>query len=323
MLKIFSHRVLRCCPGTLHFGVTQRAWQLCTDRLFSVSRTIDSNSFSTAKDALGIVTDLESVSDLSAPMNQAFQVVLPSSSSISEFWPESQHFVALPHGLQKTVSCQTGAIYIGFNLLVSLVKSVHKPQGRCTDIAAFEHQQPWVLDTCLVLWQHFKRWTTASDKGSFHDEGVGSYLQVLEAVALPMTASEDHYLGSSKAAQSLVGGLSGLLEKSNLSVSNQTQFASLLIRLRTVLNDLSQTTQGIRRRVHPSSIIADDLEAVIAHFCHNGERFSGLQKDLQVRLAESRHATKLIYPSQHCVYGHRQARGPCKLQMHARSFARI
>jgi hypothetical protein len=147
----------------------------------------------------------------------------------------------------------------------------------------FEHHQPWVLDTCLKLWRHFHRWTVGSDKPSFRDETVSSYLEVLDAVAVPIKTSEDCPSVSAKAAQTLVCGLSNLLEKPNLSTLNQIHLASLLIRLQITLNGPSKSTSiSGRPRFNPSSLIADDLEARIAHLCHDAETFSGLHRDLKV-----------------------------------------
>jgi serine/threonine-protein kinase ATR len=241
------------------------------------------NPHYTAKRTTVIIVELETVSDLNLPLIRSFRVELPSSGSIGEFWPQSQHFVALPHELQKTVSAQTGAIYIAYNLLLSLVKSAHGSRAQCTETAAFEHQQPWVLDTCHVLWRHFKRWTNGSDKCSFHDEVVSSYIQVLEAITVSMRISENQPSGSAKAAQSLVHGLSDILENSSLSTVSQVQLASLLIHLRAVLGDFSQTTSAdARQRVPPSLVIAEGLETTISQFCHNVDKFSGVQKDLKV-----------------------------------------
>jgi serine/threonine-protein kinase ATR len=240
-----------------------------------------------AKHESVIVAQLKSVSDPSTPLNQPFQVILPSSSSIGEYWPESQQIVALPHELQKTVSSQTGAIYVGFNLLLSLVNGALPPEGQCTEFASFEHHQPWILDTCFVLWQHFRRWTTGPNKQSFHDETITSYLQVLEVIIVSTKLSEDRPSGSTKLAQSLVRGLSNLLEKPNLPVLNQLQLASLLIRLRAASNDIPNlTSTPVRRSVNSLFIVANYLEANIARFCHAGEKFSGLQKDLQVCITE-------------------------------------
>jgi serine/threonine-protein kinase ATR len=209
--------------------------------------------------------------------------VIPSPSTIEAFWPESQQLVALPHELQKTVSSQISAIYIAFNLLLALMKGACQQQRDCIRATTFEHHLPFVLDNCLVLWQHFQRWTISSDKRSFHDETISSYIQVLEAIAVPTKESDLQLSGSAKAARILVCGLSSLMEQSSLSVFNQIQLASLLIRMRTTLNNNSSSRHMPGRRcVNSLSILADELEASIANICHDAERFSILTKDLQV-----------------------------------------
>jgi hypothetical protein len=113
---------------------------------------------------------------------------------------------------------------------------------------------------------------------------VSSYLQLLDAVAVPAGTSLDGLSVSAKAAQTLIRGLSNILEKPDISSLNQMQLASLLIRLQGTLTSPSRTPSvSGRQRSKPKAIIVDELEARIAHLCHDAERFSGLQKDLQVR----------------------------------------
>jgi serine/threonine-protein kinase ATR len=243
-----------------------------------------------------IVAELEAVSDLNAPLNRSFQAVLPSSGSISEFWPESQHSVALSHELQKTISSQTGVIYVAYNLLFSMVRGAHGSQVQGTETAAFEHQQPWILDTCHALWKHFQRWTTGSGKRLFHDEAVGSYLQVLAAIAVSMKVSRNPPSGSAKAAQSLVRGVSSLLEKTNLSAVNQVQLAALLVHLRAALGEVAQTTPArIHQRANSSFTIVESLETNVARLCHDADKFSGLERDLKVCFREEPSSAKTAH----------------------------
>jgi hypothetical protein len=114
---------------------------------------------------------------------------------------------------------------------------------------------------------------------------VSSYLQLLDAVAVPAGTSLDGLSVSAKAPQTLIRGLSNVLEKPGLSSLNQMQLASLLIRLQGILTSPSrEPSVSGRRRFNPTFIIVDELEARIAHLCHDAEKFSGLQKDLQVRI---------------------------------------
>lgn len=227
------------------------------------------------------------MSDLSLPQPQSFQVTLPSPSSIAEFWPNSQQFVALPHELQRTISSQVGAIYIGFNLLLSLMNGTCQSLGLSSGLTTFEQYQPFIMDTSHVLWKHFRRWTAGPTKRSFHDEAVTSYLEVLEAVAKSLKPSNITHSGSAKAASTLVRGLCDLLETPDLSVVNQIQFASLLLGLQTTLSSLCKLdSTPERRNIRPPLLAVDDLEAGIGHLCRNEEKFAVLQKDFKVWLCQ-------------------------------------
>lgn len=217
------------------------------------------------------------------PSIHPFQVVLPSTSSIAEFWPESQHFVALPHELQKTVSSHLGATYIGLNILLALINGNQKKPGQRNDSTALERHEPWVLDTCLALWQQFRRWTTGADRKTFHDESVSSFLHLLDAILLPQNIPKACLTESAKAAQFFACGISSLLDKPKFSVMNQLQLASLLIRVRTALYSQSQLApKTVRRRASSIATIASDTEASIERFCQDADKFSSLHNDLQV-----------------------------------------
>jgi serine/threonine-protein kinase ATR len=242
------------------------------------------------KRILVIIAELEAVRDPSTPLIQSFRVTIPSPSCIGAFWTESQQFVAIPHELQRTVSSQIAAIYIGFSLLLALIGGSKLQKGQCTDFSASENHQPWVLDTCLVLWQHFRRWTTGSEKGSLQDGTVGLYLEVLQTVLGPTKDSEVRVSRSAKSAQSLIRGLASLLEKPNLSAPNQLKLALLLVRSRTVVTDLSTPAfASSRRRVNSSVVIIDDLETSIAQLCHDTQKLTSLQRVLQVGVALDHH----------------------------------
>jgi serine/threonine-protein kinase ATR len=242
-----------------------------------------------------IVTELDSVSDPSVLQTQPFGIVLPSPASIAEFWPESQQFVALPHELQRTISSHVGAIYIGLTLLLCLANGVRQQQGRSAGSATFDHHQPFILDTCTALWQHFRRWTTGSEKQSFYDETVNVFLEVLEAVAVPVVLSKGQPPGSSKAAHTLVQGVSSLLEKVNVSPVTQLQLASLLIRLRNIVDGTNEphSKSDCQRPTSPS-IVLMDLESGVGKLCRDAEKFLDLQKDLQVRALSSLLCVKLM-----------------------------
>jgi serine/threonine-protein kinase ATR len=229
------------------------------------------------------MADLKAVHDPTV-LIQSFQSLLPSSSSIANFWPASQHAVALPHELQKTISSQIGAIYVGFNLLLALINAARWHQKKRTNTTNLEHWQPWVLDAGVTLWNHFGRWTLNANKQPLQDETVSLYLQWLGAAAFPQEVPEDFSPSSQKSTQTLLDAFSSLLEMSNFSEDNQFLLASMLVRLQRALNNSSSPTSHItQRRNISTSVIIENLGATIAQVCQNGERFSRLQKDLQVR----------------------------------------
>jgi serine/threonine-protein kinase ATR len=202
-------------------------------------------------------------------------------------------------------------------VLLAFVHGARQQQGHGTGSTTFDHHQPWILDTCLTLWRHFQRWTVGSDKPPFREEILSSYLQLLDAVVVPTGSSSDGLSVSTKAAQTLIRGLSNVLEKPGLSSLNQMQLASSLIRLQSTLTSLSGTPSvSRRRRFDPTCTMVDELAARIAHLCHDAEKFSGFQKDLQVRTRISvifRHCNLKTF-SQHYVCGQHRARGRVRSQ---------
>ncbi|KAF1921015.1 hypothetical protein BDU57DRAFT_509551 [Ampelomyces quisqualis] len=231
-----------------------------------------------------IVAELDSVSDPYLPQTKPFGILLPSPGGIAEFWPEIQQFVALPHELQRTISSHIGAICIGMNLLLCLAKGIRQQKGLAAGSATSDCHQPFILDACNVLWQHFRRWTITPEKRSFHDETVNVFLKLLEAVAVPAVLSKVHPSGWSKAAHTLVQGLSDLLEKPSFTATVQLQLASLLVRLQKMVDGIDgHRFISDSHRPKFSSIVLD-LEVGVGNLCRNAEKFSGLQKDFQLAL---------------------------------------
>lgn len=238
------------------------------------------------KMVVDMVNELEAVNDPTSMLASTFHVALPSSSIIGEFWPESQQSVALPHDLQRAVPSPLAAIYISLSILLAVTNAGTLTDGRRAGPSSLEHHKPWIFDSTLKLWQYFRRWSTSSDKHMLRDETISIYLRLLETVIFPETSSEDDFSNSPKAAQAFADSLSSLITSASilsLSVPNQIRLASLITRLRNRLTVHAKSAPVVRpRQAINQSVILDDLEASITRTCHHVERFSRLDRDLQV-----------------------------------------
>jgi serine/threonine-protein kinase ATR len=232
------------------------------------------------------LTELQSVDDPASAPAPSFNVALPSSTSIGEFWPESQQIIALPHDLQRTITSQLGAIHVGFCLLLSLVNVIQLQGSVSVTPGALDHHLPWIMDSAQALWKHFRRWTTSSEKRLFVDEITRVYLQLLEIRFLPALAPEYRSSASLKNAQALIVSLSELLNglsSSPASEISQVRLAILFTHLRSILISSPTDVSTTRRRQDASrSIVLHDVEEVVASACQDVEQFSKLHKDLQV-----------------------------------------
>lgn len=229
------------------------------------------------------MVELETVNDPTVPA-QSFQLMLPTASCIATFWPASQQCVALPHELQKPIPSKIGAIYVGFSLLLVMINAAHWHQGKRKTPTNIGHRLPWILDSCSELWKHLGRWTLNTDKRPLQDETVDLYMQLLEIATFPQEEPQGFCSFSQKRTQGLLSALSGLLDMSSLSEGNQIRLASMLVRLQRALNDLPKPAIDITQRHNdPTLVVTEELGAAIAQVCRNAEKFSGLQRDLQVR----------------------------------------
>lgn len=235
-----------------------------------------------------ILTELRSMDDPASAAMPSFNLLLPSSSSISDFWPDSQQTIALPHDLQRAITSRLGAIHAGFCLLTTLA-CVAPPQGKALATpSALEHHVPWIIDSAQDLWKHFRRWTATSERGLLVDEITLAYLQLLETLFLPAVAPRNRSLGSLKNVQSLINSLRELVDclssaPESASEASQVRLAIIFTRLRSVLTSPSTNVSTTRRRQDMSrSIILNDVEALVARACQDAEHFSRLFKDLQV-----------------------------------------
>jgi serine/threonine-protein kinase ATR len=237
------------------------------------------------------LAELKAINDPSSALVPSLSVDLPSSRTIGEFWPESQQLVAQPHDLQRVVSSQLGAIYVGFSLLNACVDALASKNGKGIGTAALELHQPWLQDGICALWKHFRRWTTSSVKRPFHDEVTALYLQLLETAFSPTAASEDRFSKSFKSGQALASSLDEFLENlptSSVSELNQIRLASIFTRLCSALKHPPTIPSNSRRRQDVArSTILHDLEAAVARSCQHVEQFTELHKDLQVHAGYS------------------------------------
>lgn len=235
-----------------------------------------------------ILVELKFLDDTPSLRRQKFYIPLPSSSTISEFWTESQQFVALPHDLQAVLASPLAAIYVGLRLLIAIVSATGSENRKQAGPALFEHEVLWAMDSTIILWQSFNRRTTASDKQSLRNEIVMLYLQLIEALTVSAAGPEYYFSNSPKAAQALVKSLTNFIEQdsfSTVSESNQLQLASFFTRLRSSLLSLSSCTSVLQgRQAKNRPITLEVLETSIARFCQSTELFSAVHKDLQLAL---------------------------------------
>jgi serine/threonine-protein kinase ATR len=267
------------------------------------------------------------VDDLASVTAPSFNIVLPSSSTIGDFWPDSQHIIALPHDLQRAITSQLGVIYAGLCILLTLA-NVAQPEGRASVTpSVLNHYLPWIIDSVQALWKHFRRWTTSPEKRLLHDEITLAYLQLLEALFLPAAAPGDCSSTSLKNAQSLINSLGELLDSlpsAPASEVGQVQLAIIFTRLRNVLTSPCTDVSTIRRRQDTSrAIIVNDVEDIVARACQDAERFSQLHKDLQVRAEHHNILSMLIGFSSPFASGRHQVHGLCTLRTYEKSSARV
>lgn len=222
---------------------------------------------------------------------------MPSSSSLNEFWPESKQFVAVPHGLQRSIGSPNLAIYVGFNLLVALCAPTGQKSWQYRGSAPFEQQYPWILDILNELWHYFRRWTTGYDKCPLHDDTIALYIQLVDTLAVPSPQLTSRFSNSDKAVLASSSSVSSLIESlatSSMTDENQIRLALTVTRLFHVAQ-VETVRRGVLDRRHRSSRSCNTglLKQSATGICENTDIFSALQKDLQVRIRRHRisHAT--------------------------------
>jgi serine/threonine-protein kinase ATR len=236
-------------------------------------------------DSIGIAATSELNEDALESLSPSPDVILPSSSSIGEIWPESQHLVALPQGLQRTVASQVSAIYLGFRLLEIIIRCCFTSQQWTINDSTFESMRSWALNSCLGLWTSFTIWTAGLERGPLHDDIEALYLQSLALLALPDLDTQDGFSCSSNALISFISGLLDGLRSclsSPFSQANQARFGYVLIRLQSITQQLlTDERKAVVGRCVKKTII-DTLVPDIAAICQNVPDLVALEKDLQV-----------------------------------------
>ena len=257
----------------------------------------------------GILDAAELPEDFTKPFLSSFRIILPSSESIGAIWPDSQQLVALPQGLQRTISSPVNASYIGFRLLGILVESCFALPQSVASYSAFETLRPWALSSCLDLWSSFTNWTAGTQRETLDDDMESSYLQSLSMLALPSADKEQSW--SSNVMTLFTSGLIDAIRTCSLrpfSQANQARLAYVLIRLQSILPDVEDGTTEKSRCVkaflikhqilivprlvysdcgsyHQSKLtilVRDSMLPEISRICYDITHFKALQKDLRV-----------------------------------------
>jgi len=230
---------------------------------------------------IGILLAIEPTETVYEAPAVTMEVVLPSVSSISDLWPESQQFIALPQGLQRSLPSLSHAVYAGFCLLGAIIPRCLGTRRLSVNSAALESLRPWALETCLSLWDNFGKWEFSANKEPLHDEISAMYMQSLEMLAFPRLDAMDDFSSTTKAAIPFITGLINAVP-SNLSTalsdSNQTRLALLLNRLRSTLD----STVGDHQKSNLRNVIIEIMTPAVTDICQNSSRVDHIHRDLQV-----------------------------------------
>lgn len=274
--------------------------------------------------SIGIIAISEPNEEAFESLSPSINVILPSSSSIGDIWPGSQHLVALPQGLQRTVTSRVCAAYLGFRLLEILIECCFTSQQWTTNDSTFETMRPWALSSCLDLWSSFARWKTGAERGPLHDDIEALYMQSLAILALPDFDKEDYFSCSSNA---LINFTSGLLEglrsclSRPFSQANQARFGYVLIRLKSITQRiLKDERKGAIGRC-AKKVITDTMIPNIAGICHKVSELVTLERDLQVCVHRLFLNVLLTVDSSLYASGQRTMTGLLRFKNFGRSYA--
>lgn len=249
------------------------------------------------------------------------RILIPSISSINDFWPESERLIAVPHNLQRSISSPASAIHIGFNLLADLCE----PTNQNSRTRMIEQQCPWVSDTCEELWSYFCRWSITSEKAPLHDETIALYMRIFDSLTVSTPGSVDRFPPSVKVVTTSVNSIARLIEglaASPMSESNQGQLALMVTRLyRTAHTGLCHKTVLDRRRPPCEIPDMEALEQSATRICKDSEAFSTLNKDLQVCTSVQIRTEDFDKGSLHYVFGSRKVNGLRRPKVSGTSYA--
>lgn len=226
--------------------------------------------------------NLRAVNEPVSAQLSLFRIVIPSTSSLHEFWLESKQLIAVPHYLQRPLSSPVLAIYVGFNILVALSGPARsEPQN-----ALFKQQSTWILDTFDDLWRCFQRWTISSSIHPLQEETTALYMQLIESYAIAQTEQRNQYAHLRKAVSLSINSVACLVESliaSSMSESNQIQLALLLTRLCHLAQPDVSDTRGLNWQRGSNKVVdTEALRDTIKSVCEKTEVMSGLHEDLQV-----------------------------------------
>ncbi|KAF2178853.1 hypothetical protein K469DRAFT_598368 [Zopfia rhizophila CBS 207.26] len=235
-----------------------------------------------------ILFALDTAGPLSRIAGSPFKVILPPSSSISSFWPDSEQFVALPQGSQRTIILQPQAILIAFHALEVILSAANSSDKYRFVPSIGENHSLWAMDNCRSLWENYRQWSGHVDRSQLHDRIQTAFMQVLDIIYLSSSISADFFMPSAKAALFLSTSLSDLVvscSTSPYSESNQFRLASLLTRLRGLLGQSQREFDAPGRHSRDMrSLVIDNLEPNILRVCRNVTLLSNLVEDLQLAL---------------------------------------
>ena len=212
---------------------------------------------------------------------------LPSASTITEFWPDIQHLVAVPQDLQRTIETPVQAVYVGFRLNQAILEGCITVNSLPRSLNTYEHLRPWALDACTSLWQSHCKWTNFEETSPIQNDVQAVYLEQLKLLALPDPNAEEDLANSQKATLAITSGLLDVLHMvstSPMPEANQISLATLLAHLRRALAKTQEPDRlELSRRWRAlEHMISDTLEPEIVACCRDVSKLSSLHRDLQV-----------------------------------------